>query len=225
MNVIPNYPEVPDLTLEQINKITEIVFLPVMEIKKCDAIFVFGCPDSQIWNTICKAYKEGLGKHIIVTGGYNPNVKLPQADWDYGTKPESEVIVSNLKLLGIPEDVIFYENKSVNSWENVMFAKKIFNFDKIESLLIICKSVAVGRQTRIIKKLLPHIKRLVPYPYETVIDRDIPSITRNNWMKHPKSLSFVFGSYLRIVQASKNNGIEPLETYVEGLDEYMKIFV
>jgi hypothetical protein len=221
MKIIPNYPEVPDLTSEQLKKITEIVFLSEIKPCPCDAIFVFGCPDTKIWSITYEAYKDGFGKHIIVTGGYNPNIKLPQSEWNYGTTPESQVIVSKLKSMGVPEDVIFYEDKSVNSWENVIFAKEIYNFGRIESILVICKNVAVGRQSRILKKFIPYIKKLIPYTYETILDSDSPPVTRHNWMKHEKSLSFVFGSYLKIVQASLNNGIGSLESYVEGLDEYI----
>lgn len=91
---------------------------------------------------------------IIVTGGVSPT-GIKHENWVDKTVPEAHVIFNKLTEAGIPLNVIVYEDRSRNTLENVLFAKEIFDFDAIESLLIVCKSHGAGRQYRTLAKHLP----------------------------------------------------------------------
>lgn len=156
--VIPKYPDVPTLTKKQIDQITEITFLKETTPQKCDAIFVFGGSHPGNWQAPLKAYQQGLGNQIIVTGGTSLH-GMKHPSWNYGDLSEAEVIVNKLMEHGVPKDVIIFETNSLHSIANVMEAKKIFDFTKINRLLFVCKSLGAGRQYRVLKNI--YLKQLL----------------------------------------------------------------
>lgn len=223
---IPKYPEVPKLTSKQIDDITEIVFLKEVEPKKCDAIFVFGGSHPGNWMKPLEAYDKGLGDHIIVTGGgSSSNMRHPE--WNNSGMSEAEVIVKNLVENGVPRDVISYETSSMHSIANVIESKKIFNFEGLDRLLFVSKSIATGRQYRTLIKHLPSKIEFIPYPFDTSFDGQI-TITRDNWMENEKSESLVFGEFLRnMIYGIKGVIIAP-KREVAGLQDivsHYKLFV
>ncbi|MDF2958516.1 MAG: hypothetical protein K0S39_251 [Paenibacillus sp.] len=191
---IPKDPAVPDLTAIQIARLTEIVFLDP-KVVPCDAIFVFGGTHPGHWEATIEAYREGLGQKIIVTGGVSPTGVKHEA-WQDEQMPEARVIVNHLIEAGIPKGSIVYENRSRNTLENVLFAKEVFDFNSIASLLFVCKSHGAGRQYRTLAKYLPLEIRYIPYGFDAVYEGE--AINRHNWMHSSKGRSRVYGEYVRI---------------------------
>lgn len=216
--MIPKYPEVPPLTSEQIDKITEIVFLPQKELQPCDIIFIFGGSHPGLWETAARAYQENLGQIVIVTGGYKPGAKR-HACWEYGDRPESHVIAEKLQTLGVPADAMILEDRSTNTLENVLFAQEVYDFSKVRRILMICKSFASGRQCRTLQKHLPSHITCLPYAFDTR-SGDGPLITATTWMNDPQTRSLIFGEYLRIIAYGKKGDIEPLREPIQGLEDY-----
>ncbi len=217
-DIIPKFPCVPPLTSDEIEIITQSVFLPVTEVSPCELIFVFGCPDVAIVEKAYEAYKSGLGKIILISGGINPNPKIELKDWIYKDIPESKIIKSGLMGRNISEDVIITEEKSVNSIENVVYAKEIFDFTSISSILFISKSMAAGRQYGLLRAHFPHIKKIVPYPYDSTLGDSDRIVTRSNWTLDEQSKSFVFGSYLRLILFSRKGFIEKVKE-IENIEK------
>lgn len=220
--VIPKYPDVPTLTKKQIDQITEIVFLKEITTQKCDAIFVFGGSHPGNWQAPLEAYRQGLGNQIIVTGGTSLH-GMKHPSWNYGDLSDAEVIVTKLMEHGVPKDAILFEKNSLHSIANVMEAKKIFDFTKINQLLFVCKSLGAGRQYRVLKKHLPKTITCIPYTFDTSFDGEF-TINRYNWMENEKSRSMIFGEYLRNVCYGRKGGIEPPEKEVHGLEEYVSYY-
>lgn len=154
--MIAKEPNTPNFTADQIRELTEIVFLEKKQPSPCDAIFVFGGTHSGHWEKAIEAYKKGLGNKFIVTGGFNSKVKIY----------ESREIVKHLVEAGIPERDIFFEDKSSNTLENVLFAKEVFNFKAINTVLFICKSYAAGSQYRTLVQHLPRHLEFVKYSFD-----------------------------------------------------------
>ncbi|ULL18863.1 YdcF family protein [Paenibacillus sp. H1-7] len=211
---IPKEPEVPNLTQQQVDKLTAIVFLEQQEPVPCDAIFVFGGTHPGHWEKATKAYHAGLGKTIIVTGGVSPTA-VRHSEWENAASPESHVIVSKLLQAGIPENAIVYEDRSRNTLENVKFARDVFDFSAIQSLLFICKAHGAGRQYRTLANYLPQTVHCIPYVFDTVYQNDL--ITRNNWMNLEKGRSRVYGEYIRICTYGDRGDIAALTEKIEGL--------
>ncbi|MFS0838629.1 YdcF family protein [Paenibacillus sp. 1P03SA] len=206
-------PEVPELNEIQINQLTNIVFLG-NEIAPCDAIFVFGGTHPGHWESTIDAYKKGLGKKIIVTGGVSPT-GIKHKDWEDKTVPEAHVIVKKLLDAGIPSNIIVYEDRSRNTLENVLFSKEVFDFNTIESILMVCKAHGAGRQYRTLAKHLPQEIKYFSYGFESSFDGQ--TINRENWMHSSKGRSRVYGEYLRICFYGDRGDILQLEQKVEGL--------
>jgi uncharacterized SAM-binding protein YcdF (DUF218 family) len=219
MTEIPKYPEVPPLTDKQIQKLTNIVFLegePFLFKQKYDLIFVFGGSHPGCWKTAYQAYQERLADKILLTGGIKPFV-IRHSDWTYGSTSESQVMKGKLLELGVPENSLIVEDRSTNTLENVFFAKELFDFQYIQSLVFICKSFAAGRGYRTLKKHLPDHINLTPYSFDTsLLSKQM--VTRHNWMDDPESRSFIYGEYLRMLTYGRKGDMVSLEKPILGLE-------
>lgn len=213
--IIPKEIKAPALNQRQIEELTNIVFLPEMEPVPCDAIFIFGGTHPGHWEKAIEAYKKGYGQKIIITGGVSPTgVKHP--DWNDQNEPEANVIVSKLTENGIKQDDIVFENQSQNTLENVLFAKEVFDFSTIESLLFVGKNHAAGRQYRTLAQHLPKNLQFVPFGFDAHFHGY--TISRNNWMYSETGRARVLGEYLRIIHYGKMGHLLPLEKEVENLE-------
>lgn len=215
---IPKYPEVPDLTEEQIQALTNIIFLEEALFQyqqKYDLIFVFGGSHPGNWQTAFHAYRDRLADKILLTGGIKPNV-IRHKEWKGGDTAESHVMRKQLLKLGVPEKALIIEDRSTNSLENILFAQELFDFKSVRNVLFICKSFAAGRQYRTLKKHLPKQIHIAPYPFDSSLIND-QIVTRDNWMNDSNSRSFVYGEYLRILAYGTKGDIEPLEKAIPEL--------
>ncbi len=207
-----------ELSTDLILEITAIVFEhPSQLVKPCDIVFVFGGSHPGLWETAAKAYHEGLGKAIIVTGGHKPGVK-PHITWTDGSTPESEVIKRELIKLSVPENSIVYENKSISTLENVVFAKQVYDFSKVKSILAVCKNYGVGRQCRTLRKQIDATAEVIPYPFDTEAGSSDIFITRNSWMNYEKSRILVFTEVVKIYRYGKLGHLQPLEYVSPALE-------
>ncbi|MDQ0205697.1 YdcF family protein [Alkalicoccobacillus murimartini] len=215
---IPKYPTVPPLTRSQIEEMTSITFYKEVAPKKSDAIFVFGGSHSGNWIYPLKAYNEGFAETLIITGG-SSSWGITHSEWKKENKTESEFITSQLIKYGVPEKAIHYENTSRHSIENVQEALMLFDFDKIDRLLFVCKSYGTGRQYLTLKKYLPAHIECIPFPFDTNFNNE-PIMTRSNWYEREQSRSLVFGEYLRIISYGSSGAIFPIEQEIHGLTEH-----
>lgn len=135
--------------------------------------------------------------------------------------PESHVIRRELINLSVPESVIFYEDKSTNSLENVLFAKDVYDFSDITSILVVCKNYGVGRQCRTLKQQIAKNIKVIPYSFDTEAGNG-PFITRYTWMNYEKSKALVFTQVVKIYQYGKLGHLEPVEQISPTLEELVK---
>ncbi len=198
--VIPKEPVVPELNEKEIAFLTKIIFEELIQPKKCEALFIFSGTHQGHWNKAIEACKSNYADKIIVTGGRSLT-GVSQSDWPGNLNKEvteAQVIISHLLKAGIRSENIVFEEKSTNSLENVLFAKEKFDFSKISSLMVVCKSHAAGRQIRTLKKHIPNNIEYVPYTFNTVY-KDT-EVNRYNWMTTEIGKKRVWGEYLRIKQ-------------------------
>ncbi|AGK96844.1 YdcF family protein [Clostridium pasteurianum] len=214
------YPEAPDLTDIQIKEITDIVFCKEQDLSISDVLFIYGSTNPATYQKSLEVYNKGLCKDIVISGGSSKS-KSKHKDWHYGNKPEARVIFEKLLSYGVTREKIFFEEKSSNSKENVMFAKEIYDFSNVKSLIFISKNYAAGRQYRTLKKYLPQNIKIISYSYNTYLD-DGTTFDRYDWMEHPKSISLVLGEYLRIIFYGKKGDIEEIHGIVKGLENYVE---
>jgi hypothetical protein len=84
---IPFYVDPPSLSLPLIEEITNIIFGEHIDPKPCELIFIFGGSHPGLWKNGAEAYFKGLGKDLVVTGGYKANA-LRHKTWKDSKKPE-----------------------------------------------------------------------------------------------------------------------------------------
>lgn len=215
---IPRFPETPPLSDAQVSALTRIVFLdPPGEPEACDLIFVFGGTHAALWRAAAEAYDRGLGPRLLLTGGVNPRGTHGGARENAGKVPEARFLAGKLIEAGVPENRLILEERSTNTLENVLFAREVFDFESVGSVLLVCKSYAAGRKYRTLRRHLLAGVRIVPYPFDTT-GRDGQLITRENWMESAEGRARVYGEYLRIVTYGARGEIEPLAEPVAGLE-------
>ncbi|MGF3105972.1 YdcF family protein [Rossellomorea sp. DUT-2] len=210
--LIPKEPIIPHLNQEEICFLTKVTFEDVVPPKECDALFIFSGTHQGHWEKAIEAFNNNYTKRIIVTGGRSLT-GIPHPDWEGNQDDEvseAKVIISYLLKAGIPSESIVYEEKSTNSLENVLYAKEVFDFTSITSLMVICKSHTAGRQIRTLKKHLPQGIAFVPYTFDTTYKET--EVNRNNWMNSEVGKKRVWGEYLRIDHYGKLGHLKPLGT-------------
>ena len=131
----------------------------------------------------------------------------PHPDWNGHT--EAEVIIQHLLAAGIPEEAIKSESSSSNTLENVLFAKEIFDFNTVETVMFICKSHATGRQWRTLVQHLPKHLYYIPYTFNAFY-KDV-EIGRDSWMNTDIGKSRVWGEYLRLLHYGEKGDILKLD--------------
>lgn len=218
---IPQFPEVPPLNDAQRAALTRIVFLDDPgEPDPCDLIFVFGGSHPALWCAAAAAYHRGLAPSILVTGGSKPRRTQEHTKRSCDDTTEAQFLARELPEAGVPEERLILEERSTNTLENALFAKEVFDFDSIGSVLLVCKSYAAGRQYRTLRRHLPAGLRVVPHPFDTM-SREGQLITRHNWTESSESRARVFGEYLRILTYGGRGELERLEDPVAGLETHL----
>lgn len=207
-----------------LDEITNIVFEESQEtpLLPCDVIFVFGGSHPGLWEWAAEAYFRGLGKNIIVTGGNKPNVKHHYT-WKDGSTPEALVLRRELIRLHVPEDVIYFEDRSTNSLENVLYAHEVFDLNKVRRILAVCKNYGAGRQCRTLRKQVSENIKVVPYPFVTNAGSDGPVITRLNWMNHDQTRELVIREFIKIYTYGQLGHLEAVEDISSPLRELINV--
>ena len=155
-------------------EITDYIFLDDGE-QKGDIAFVFGT-----WNShkesVQKAadiYKKGLVPKIILSGGFNEQYEVVEAD----------EMLKELITLGIPRECVLIENRSTNTLENVLFSietiEEKMGLKNIKSIVAIVKNYHARRALMTLKKHLPETIKLFSAPYFSAHY----AFTKNNWFE------------------------------------------
>lgn len=87
------------------------------EMRKADALIVFGSGDLRVPERAAEVYHQGHAPYVICAGGFGKT--------DPFHKPEANVFAEVMITNGVPAERIFIENKSTNTGENVRFARKL----------------------------------------------------------------------------------------------------
>ncbi|WP_421384842.1 YdcF family protein [Bacillus salacetis] len=205
--IISKEPEAPSYSEKKIKDLTRIVFGEEKSVKECDALFIFSGTHPGHWEKAIEAFEKRLCREIVVTGGRSLT-GVPHPEWpDYPVK-EADVIISHLIKAGIPSDKIVFENESTNSLENVLYAKKVFDFTNIQSLMYVCKSHVAGRQERTLRKHLGVRLEYIPFSFDA--EYQGVRVNRHTWSQEEIGRNRVWGEFLRILNYGEKGDIEPL---------------
>ena len=201
---IPREVAVEDLPTEEIQHITQTVFVVSESNQPADLLFIFGTStiDGEVLESVARDYQKGQFPKVLVTG-------LSGRLYYETGKPLASIMRDELITRGVPSDVILVQDRSTNTLEDVAFSLDVLEEHDVspESIAFLCKAHHSGRCLRTIRKFFPS-QTLSPVTY--VAEYDGVKISRENWYQHEASRGRVYGEYLRIIKYSKRGDIAHL---------------
>ena len=113
---IPREVAVEDLSPEEIERITQTVFV-APEFQPVDLLFIFGTStiDSDALESVARDYQKGRFPKVMVTG-------LSGRLYSETGKPVAHIMRDELITRGIPSDIILVQDRSTNTLEDVTFS-------------------------------------------------------------------------------------------------------
>jgi uncharacterized SAM-binding protein YcdF (DUF218 family) len=91
-------------------------------------------------------YGEGKAPYVIATGGRIPWLGKVESS-------EAEDMGLLLQRLGVPEEAIIKEGKSLNTRENAVFTKEILDRRNIDTIILVTSGYHMPRAKRVFEKL------------------------------------------------------------------------
>ena len=77
-----------------------------------------------------RLYQEGLADHILLSGGY--------ISWQVnGSSNPADEMADILNLAGVPDEVLWLETESRNTYENALFARQLLEKKGIKRVLLV----------------------------------------------------------------------------------------
>lgn len=86
-------------------------------------------------------YKQGKAPHILVTGG--------SIEWRGPGNAEAEDMVAVLTLTGVPEEAIWVEPESRNTYENALYTRQMLAERGIDAILLVTSARHMPRSLRL----------------------------------------------------------------------------
>ncbi|NEO27889.1 MAG: YdcF family protein [Kamptonema sp. SIO4C4] len=154
--VVGSHPRLNDFLVRSL----EWRHVPTQELPQADAIVVLGgCikpatnPRPMVDITekgdrllyASKLYHDGKAPLILVVGG--------RIQWGYEElPPESEDMATLLQLLNVPSSDILQETKSLNTYQNAIYAKKILQRENLQRIILVTSALHMPRAYMIFQK-------------------------------------------------------------------------
>ena len=201
---IPREVTVEDLSPEEIENITQTVFVTSDLRPAADLLFIFGTStiDGKVLESVARDCRKGCFPKVLVTG-------LSGRLYDETGKPVAHIMRDELIARGVPSDLILIQDRSTNTLEDVAFSLDVLKKNDIspESIAFLCKAHHSGRCLRTLKKFF-RSQTLVPITY--VAKYEGVKISKADWYQHKVSRGRVYGEYLRIIEYTRRGDITDL---------------
>ena len=201
---IPREVALKDLSPEEIEGITQTVFITSDLHPVADLLFIFGTStiDSDALESVARDCQKGCFPKVIVTG-------LSGRLYSKTGKPVAHIMRDELIARGVPSEVILVQDRSTNTLEDVAFSLDILKENNIspKSIAFLCKAHHSGRCLRTLRKFF-RSQTLLPITYVAVYDG--VKIAEEDWYQHEVSRGRVYGEYLRIIEYSRRSDIANL---------------
>ncbi|HEX2985990.1 MAG TPA: YdcF family protein [Caproiciproducens sp.] len=168
------------------------------KIEKSDAIMVVGGSHPELGEKAAELWKQHYAPVILISGGVSiktgkfPGPKSKAEIYNKPYKTEYDFFIDVLSKNGVPQSVIYGENKSSYTKENALFARKVSeeNSLNIRKAILICKAFHARRSLMFYQMAFPDVIFLV----SPVSGFDI---TKDNWYKTDYGIQRVMGELSR----------------------------
>ncbi len=88
-------------------------------------------------------YEQGVAEHLLLVGG-----KAPGA-----TTTEAAEMRDALLIMGVPESALWYEEASLNTYENALYSKPILEEKGVEKIVLVTSAAHMPRSMGIFAKM------------------------------------------------------------------------
>ncbi len=89
-------------------------------------------------------YHQGVAPRLLLTGGY--------ISWMDARQAPANDMAEILRMLDVPEDALWYETESRNTYENALFTKKILEAKNIQRIVLVTSAMHMPRAVRLFEK-------------------------------------------------------------------------
>lgn len=201
---IPREVTVEDLSTVEIEGITQTVFVTSDLHPAADLLFIFGTStiDGEVLESVARDCQQKRFPKVIVTG-------LSGRLYSETGKPVAHIMRDELMARGVPSELIFVQDRSTNTLEDVAFSLDVLEKHDIspESIAFLCKAHHSGRCLRTLRKFFPS-QTLSPVTY--LAEYEGVKVSKADWYQHEVSRGRVYGEYLRIIEYTRRGDIANL---------------
>ncbi len=213
---IPREPVYPWLSIEEELILENIIFRQNDVLQEVDALFIFGSKSHKKEQTdfIQKFVNGWRTKNIIISWG------SPDAYWNT-LSSEAWALEKTLQWMLSKQMNYSIEEKSTNSFENVLFTNRLWCFDWYKKIGFLCAEHASRRDFWYMKWLLKNIDILqfaIPYIYHW------SPINKSNWKNNASSKSRIWWEFLRVYKYSLeywNFDVSDIYDQIKKLERYI----
>lgn len=115
-------------------------------------------------------YKHGAAPHILVSSG--------RIEWLDTQKSPTQDMLFLLEMLGVPEEAVWFEDQSRNTYENAIFSQKILAGRNIKRVILVTSAWHMPRSVRLFEKAGLEV---IPAPTDfNITDADIEQLSSRN---------------------------------------------
>jgi len=195
MPLVKRLLEVPNLSSDEITKITQLVFYAPAA-QSSDVLLIFGAPEGD-WEVAAEAYHAGLAKVIVASGGVHERTN---------GVPESELIKDELLAHGVPAEAILTVPTPTNTLDNVLHFKRLLEANRLKpkSILYLTIYHHSGRCFLTLKKYFPDA--MITAIHHGILYSGL-DIRRDTWTRVEGAEKRVYGEYERIMTYSAKGDI------------------
>ncbi|MFN2234361.1 MAG: YdcF family protein, partial [Anaerolineales bacterium] len=89
-------------------------------------------------------YHQGVAPHLLLTGG--------TIDWMNENEPPAQDMAKVLGMLGIPEEALWTESESRNTYENALFSRRVLAEKGIDRIILVTSAIHMPRAVALFEK-------------------------------------------------------------------------
>ena len=89
-------------------------------------------------------YHEGAAPRLLLTGGY--------VNWMVDRNAPANDMAEILQMLGVPEEALWYETESRNTYENALFTRRILDEKGIDKIILVTSALHMPRAVAIFEQ-------------------------------------------------------------------------
>jgi len=145
-------------------------------------------------------YKQGKAGHLLLSGA--------EIDWlSDSTSSPAQDMATILKSIGVPEDALWLETRSLNTYENALYAKQFLQEKGIHKILLVTSAMHMPRAMAVFQK---QGLEVIPAPVDYSVTQVNGPLDVNDWVDQ----------FLGLLPSAGN-----LSTTTNALKEYLGIFI